>query len=108
MPFVEMDPELVLKAIEGYQNELAPAQKALDAFYRQFRCQRCGSECRKEGTVTHAFGDPDILVPRSLLRCLKCEALFDPHSGIRLEMGNPSKAPPDIPIIDPRIKKSDE
>lgn len=101
MPFVEMDPELIWKAIEGYTNELAPEQKALDAFYRQFRCPRCGSTCRKETLLNHAFADPDSLVPRSVLRCNTCEALFDPHSGIRLEMGNPYKAPPDIPILDP-------
>lgn len=104
MPFVEMDPLLIWKAIEGYQNELAPEQKGLDAFYRQFKCPRCGSDCRKETVLKHAFSDPDTRVARSVLRCLTCEALFDPHSGIRLEMGNPAKAPPDIPIIDPREK----
>jgi len=97
----EMDPELVWKAIEGYQNELELAPKALDAFYRQFRCPRCGSGCRKETIVRHAFADPNTLVPRCVLRCLSCEALFDPHSGIRLEMGNPAKVPPDIAILDP-------
>ena len=104
MMFKEMDPALVWKAIEGYQNELASEQRALDAFYRQFRCQRCGSTCRKETIPNHAFADPAVLVPRSVLRCLSCEALFDPHSGIRLEMGNPAKSPPDIPIIDPKVK----
>jgi hypothetical protein len=91
MPFEEMDPQLIWKAIEGYQNELAPAQKALDAFYRQHRCPRCKSECRKELLANHAFADPTSLVPRAVLRCLSCEALFDPHSGIRLEMGDPDK-----------------
>lgn len=103
MPFTELDPILAWKAIEGYQNELAPEQKALDAFYRQFRCTRknCGASCRKEMLANHAFSDPDTLVPRSVLRCVRCESLFDPHSGLLLEMGNTAKAPPDIPIIQP-------
>lgn len=103
MPFKELDAEIAWKAIEGYDNELTPQQRALDAFYRQFRCKRCGSTCRKElASAQHAFADPDTLVPRSVLRCNSCECLFDPHTGMMLEMGNPAKTPPDIPIIRPR------
>lgn len=102
MPFKELDPELAWKSIEGYQNELVPEQRALDSFYRQFKCPRCGGNCRKETlNAVHAFADPETLVPRSVLRCLSCDCLFDPHTGIRLEMGNPAKVPPDIPIIRP-------
>lgn len=105
MPFVEMDPELIRKALEGYQNELEPEQKKQEAFYRQFRCQRCGSSSlRKEIDVRHAFADPNTLVPRALLRCNLCSCLFDPHSGVQLERGNPAKVPPEIPIIDPTQK----
>jgi len=104
MSFVELDPTLAWKAIEGYQNELAPEQKALEAFYRQFKCQRCDGDCRREMTTSHAFSDPGTLVPRSLLRCLRCSCLFDPHTGIRLEMGNLGKIEPEIPIIRPSDK----
>lgn len=101
MPIKELDPELAWKAIEGYTNELAPEQKALDAFYRQFRCKQCGGECRKEiASVKHAFGDPQTIVPRSVLRCAVCDGLFDPHSGLVLELGKPEKAT-GIPIIRP-------
>ncbi len=100
MPLKELDPEIAWKAIEGYTNELAPEQKSLDAFYRQFKCKRCGGNCRKETlNAVHAFGDPDTLVPRSVLRCLRCECLFDPHTGMILEMGNLAKTGPSIPII---------
>lgn len=87
MPFIEADPELMLKAIEGYQNELGPEKERLDAFYRQFRCKRCGGSCRKETIRGHCFSDPSTLVPRAVLRCLGCSFLFDPHSGLALEMG---------------------
>jgi hypothetical protein len=82
-----MDPELAQKAIEGYQNELAPEQLKLEAFYRQFRCQRCKGQCRKEYNSQHAFADPDSLIPRALLRCTECEALFDPFNGLLIERG---------------------
>ena len=89
--FKEMDPILAQKAIEGYINELAPEASALDAFYRQFRCQHCGSACQKETVPSHAFSDSDTLVPRSCLRCTSCKILFDPHSGLLLEGGEPPR-----------------
>lgn len=98
--FKEMDPELVWKAIEGYENVLAPEAKALESFYRQFTCRRCRSAVRKEVDARHAFSDPDTLTPRSLLRCVTCACLFDPHSGLVLEKGH--EVPPEIPIIQPR------
>lgn len=97
MPFIEMDPELVLKAIEGYENELAGEAAKLEAFYRQFTCKRCGSRLlNKEVTVAHAFADDSTLVPRSLLRCQTCGFLFDPHSGLTLEIGHDL-----VPLVDP-------
>jgi hypothetical protein len=89
--FKELDPVLAAKTIEGYTNELAPEAKTLDAFYRQFRCQHCGGACQKETVPTHAFSDPDTLVPRSCLRCTVCKILFDPHSGLLLEGGEPAR-----------------
>ena len=86
-----MDPTLAAKAIEGYTNELAPESLALDAFYRQFRCKRCGGKCQRETVKGHVFSDPGTLVPRACLRCTDCRCLFDPHSGILLEMGDSAK-----------------
>lgn len=97
MVFKPMDPALARKLIEGYHNELEPERKSLDAFYRQFRCKKCGSECRKEMVPGHVFADPNVLVPRSCLRCLKCDLLFDPHSNLVVEWGKPvSPVPTDF------------
>lgn len=79
MPFVEMDPEVIWKLVEGYQNELAPEHLKLEAYYRQFSCPQCQGACRKEIVASHMFADPSCLVPRALLRCLLCECLFNPH-----------------------------
>ena len=86
--FKEMDPELALKLIEGYENELAPATKAQDAFYRQHSCPRCKGETQKHFlNIQHAFGDSSSVIPRSGLKCMSCECVFDPHSGVVVELG---------------------
>jgi len=97
--YVEMDPALILKAIEGYQNELEPKKQGLDAFYRQFRCKRCSGPTHQETHLGHCFSDPDSVVPRSLLRCEHCACLFDPHSSIILELGDPDKVL-NVPLIE--------
>lgn len=97
MPFVELDPEVALKAIEGYENELDGELASLAAFYRQFVCPRCHGEMRREIAAGgerggHAFADKNYVTPRALLRCIstECGCLFDPHSGMLVERGRPS------------------
>jgi uncharacterized protein with PIN domain len=85
MHYKEMDPALALKAIEGFENVLEPEAKAQEAFYRQFRCKRCGGQCRKEMVRGHVFSDPQTMVPRSCLRCPSCDILYDPHSDLVVE-----------------------
>lgn len=102
MHYVTMPPELVRKAIEGYENALDADDRKLEAFYRQFSCRRCGGKYHKEFSRGHAFPENgEYLVARALLRCNSCRALFDPFSGLYVEMGNPAAVPPDIPIIKP-------
>ncbi len=101
MHFKPMDPALARKLLEGYQNELEPERRAQEAFYRQFRCKRCGKEVQKEAVKGHVFADKETLGPRFCLRCTSCGCLFDPHSGLVLELGNPARIPPDIPLIVP-------
>lgn len=86
--FKEMDPEVVLKLLEGHENELEGEQKGLDAFYRQFRCPRCKGPCEKHFLgAEHAFGG-DTAVPRSGLKCQLCDCVFDPHTGLIVTLGN--------------------
>jgi len=86
--FKEMDPELVTKLLEGYENELGPATTKLEAFYRQFKCPKCSGHMNKHFiSVQHAFGDEELPIPRSGLKCLTCDLIVDPHSGILLGLG---------------------
>ena len=98
MPIVTMKPEDVLKAIEGYENELDPERKSLDAFYRQFRCPKCKGAVQKELSPHHAFSDPGTMTPRALLRCMNCRCLLDPHTGLVVERGE-MKTPDGIPLV---------
>ena len=101
MLFQPMKPSELLKALEGYQNELEPERKALEAFYRQFRCPACQGECRKESVAGHVFAE-GTLVPRSVLRCLTCETLFDPHTGLLLERGHPGRVSHNSGVVVPK------
>lgn len=91
--YQEMDPEVALKIIEGYEDELTGESKKQEAFYRQFRCPRCGGECIKHFiSAQHAFPqDGDVLLPRSGLKCKLCDCLFDPHTNLIITLGNAGK-----------------
>lgn len=91
--FKELDPEVVRKLLEGYQDELAPEEKKNAAFYRQFKCTRGCGDLQREFDMRHAFADPDVLTPRALLRCPHCRYLMDPFTGLVIEVGDPSKVP---------------
>jgi len=88
----ELNPAIARIAIEGYVDELSPAQKTDDAFYRQFACPSCGcSSMTKEFLggprgqgVTWVEGS---VTPQALLRCQGCQLLLNPRSGIIVETG---------------------
>jgi len=85
--FKEMDPEVAMKLLEGYENELDPEVKKLDAFYRQFKCPKCKGNMGKHFiSVQHAFGG-DSIVPRSGLKCMTCDLVLDPYTGIVVGLG---------------------
>jgi hypothetical protein len=88
----ELHPDIARKAIEGYEDELAPAQRTDDSFYRQFACPSCGcSSMTKEfpagprGSGT-TWIDGEV-TPQALLRCCDCKLLMNPRSGLIVESG---------------------
>ncbi len=79
---IELDPLVARKLIEGYSDELSPEAKALEALYRLVMCPACGEHGTKEFDARprgHVFADPNVLVPRALLRCSACRCLYNPH-----------------------------
>lgn len=98
--YQEMDPELALKLIEGYEDVLSSESQQLDALYSSFTCPRCQCGLQKEPDARHAFADSNYCVGRSLLRCPICRYLIDPHSKVVLEYGDASKVPFEpLPIL---------
>lgn len=91
--FTELDPELALKAIEGYEDVLTEEGQRLDTFYRAFRCPRRCGPLRREHDPSHTFNDPNTLTPRALLRCDNCGYLVEPHTNVVLDSGNAGKIP---------------
>lgn len=100
--FQELDPELHLKLIEGYQDELQTENRTQELFYKlKNRCKRCGCVMHKEFDARTAFS-ADTILPHALLRCENCGFLFDPFSGIVLDTGSPAKIPREtLPIGKP-------
>jgi hypothetical protein len=94
--FKELDPELHLKLIEGYKDELTPEALVQNAFYQSHRkCKRCGCDMVKEmdPRVTWSSGG---LLPRALLRCQECGFLIDPETNIILNSGSAAMIPQPI------------
>ncbi len=101
--FKEMDPEEVLRAIEGHEDILRPEAERLDAFYSTFTCPRCKCPLQKEFDMRHAFSDPNTMNARAVLRCANCHYLIDPHNNMIVEYGDASKIPVESsPIIQPK------
>lgn len=112
MRFKEMDQAEVLALLEGEQDILTPLVEADEKVYKGAICPRCGGDCATDLNVSTLFDvDPatgDIIpgprmterpIPRKLCRCMRCRCLFDPFSGVILELGNLGEVEPDIPII---------
>jgi rubredoxin len=92
MPFKEMDPELALRLIEGYQDEITPAVEAQEAKLRKFYCPRCKGGLQKEFDIRTCF-KPDEILAQPLLRCRNCGYLIDPATRVVIEFGDASKIP---------------
>jgi len=95
--FKEMDEDIVLRLIQGYEDELTPETIKQDAFYRQFSCPRCSVPLQKEHDPRTAF-DSESIVPKALLRCPECRYLLEPHSGVIIERGSPQAMPMELPV----------
>jgi len=97
-----MDPELLLKAIEGYKDELTPAHQAQEAFYRQFACPSCGCATMNKEFLSSAGAGRGVtfvegeVMPRAMLRCAQCELLLNPHTGFIIENGEGLILPDEI------------
>lgn len=95
--FKELPPGVAQKMLEGYEDTLTPAVRREMDFVSKQLCPRCGSNVVPEHDVKRMIKGQC----RPLARCGECRCLFDPYSGLLLEMGNLGNLEPAIPIIQP-------
>lgn len=98
-----MDPQILLKLLEGVPDTLSPAADEREKFYRDQSCPYCqGNSFNRRGDSRTIFHDGDPL-PRYSLECTNCGCHFNPFSGIIIHTGNLGKAyQPAVPIINPK------
>lgn len=96
--FKEMDPEVALRIVEGYEDVLTPALEEREALYSRFSCPRCRCSLQKELDVRTCF-DGDIPVTKYLLRCPSCAYLIDPYTHMVIEFGDASKIPVESSVL---------
>lgn len=96
--FKELPPGVAEKMLEGYEDTLTDKVKEEFDFVSKQMCPRCGGGVTPEQDMKRMIRGG---VPRPLARCGECLCLFDPYSGLLLEMGNLGRLEPAIPIIRP-------
>lgn len=90
-----MDPDVIRKMLEGYEDILGPAMEAELALYRNARCPVCG-----EGDCQRALKQPKVVLdengntevvqspfgsgplPESHALCIHCDTEFNPYTGV--------------------------
>ncbi len=84
MHFKLLDEEVILRAIDGYENELAKESARLKEMYEKCSCPGCGGKNLLRFMLPgHVFSkSSDTFAARSMLRCRDCSLEFDPHSSI--------------------------
>lgn len=105
--FVELDPDVARKAVEGHEEILTGEYRKAEALYRQHEnCPRgCGQTMQKTAAnVSFAFSDPNWRIPRCILKCSHCSCTFNPFDGMIVELGKPDAANAGGVLIDPEIK----
>lgn len=95
-----MDPEEVLKLLEGHKDIITPMAEEREKFYRSQQCPRCGSTSLVRSTNANIVFRGDDPLARYILTCEECDCVFDPHSNLMLKIGNLGKLAPAIPLLD--------
>lgn len=95
--FKELPPGVAQKMIEGHEDVLSNQVREEFEFVGKQTCPRCGGGVTPEQDTNRMIKG----VIRPLGRCGECRCLFDPYSGIMIELGNLGYLEPAIPIIRP-------
>ena len=84
MPFKTIDPEIMLKALEGHENILDKEVEAHEEYFRKLSCINCGSNVTPFVDPSRLFRDGQNL-PNYLARCETCKCEFEPYTKIEVK-----------------------
>lgn len=90
MVFKQMNPEDVLKALEGHQNVIKEEVKRVVDYFSNLQCLHCGGSCRMEINNKKLFDSGSIL-PNFIAQCNDCDAQFTPYT--KIEVQGPKRDP---------------
>lgn len=94
-----MDPEEVARLLEGHKDIVTSLAEKREQFYNDQQCPSCASTSHTRSTnanIAFLGNDP---IARFILECQDCGCVFDPHSGLVLQLGNRARLEPAIPIL---------
>ena len=86
MSIVEMNPDDVLKILEGYDDVLTDEVEKRAQLYKNVACPCCGSADMRPVPKATREGE---LVPYHHFRCEDCGCLYDPKSDLVIQDGHP-------------------
>lgn len=91
MPFIEMDPDVIRKILEGQKDILTPLAEQREARYRRLTCPCCQSNDLKPVARTNSDGEivVDGIIPHHRFECRVCDCYWDPETDLVLRTGNP-------------------
>lgn len=82
MAIKEMDPDLARKLLEGQVDVLTPLTQKENEVFSSVACPHCSSsevQVFVNRAAPFSKGSP---LPNKLMKCLGCEAEFNPRNGI--------------------------
>jgi hypothetical protein len=85
--FKELDPDVVLKLLEGQQDLLTPELKKEEALFRNTSCPTCGARGLEAVINEKRPFNPGVPLPNRFLRCI-CGTDFDPYTRLVLSVGS--------------------
>ncbi len=100
MHFKEMKAEDRAKLIEEHDDVLTPLIQEDQKIYEDASCPRCGGMAAKDVDLFRAVTTKRV-IPRYNCKCLECGCLFEPITGLIIEMGNLGRLHPEtlVPIV---------
>jgi hypothetical protein len=100
--FKEMKAKDRAKLLEDTEDVLGPMIERDEQIYEGVTCPRCGGLAQKDFDLFKTITSNRV-IPRYNSKCLECRCVFEPITGIIVELGNKGLLEPETltPLIYP-------